>query len=109
MYFGHKHVETGPNYSYELAIFLKYHMPLKKKDTNFWLANGKSISYKWRKRYKFNDTDFQAAFTEIYSLKYIKRKNKLVKSSSIENWKSELRYLDIERNFTSSRKFLRAA
>ena len=27
MYFRQKHVETGPNYSYELAILLKYHMP----------------------------------------------------------------------------------
>ena len=30
MYFGHKHVETGPNCSNELATFLKYHMPLIK-------------------------------------------------------------------------------
>ena len=30
MYFGHKHVETGPNCSHELATFLKYHiMPLR--------------------------------------------------------------------------------
>ena len=29
MYFGHKHVETGPNCSDELATFLKYHMPLR--------------------------------------------------------------------------------
>ena len=29
MYFEHKHVETGANYSYELATLLKYHMPLK--------------------------------------------------------------------------------
>ena len=29
VYFGHKHLETGPNYSYELATLLKYHMPLK--------------------------------------------------------------------------------
>ena len=28
IYFGHKHVETGANYSYELATFLKYYMPL---------------------------------------------------------------------------------
>ena len=28
MYFGHKHVEIGPNCSHELATFLKYHMPL---------------------------------------------------------------------------------
>ena len=28
MYFGHKHVETGENCSYEIATFLKYHMPL---------------------------------------------------------------------------------
>ena len=28
MHFGHKHVETGPNCYYELATFLKYHMPL---------------------------------------------------------------------------------
>ena len=28
MYFGHKHVETGPNYSHELSTFLKYHMPV---------------------------------------------------------------------------------
>ena len=28
MYFGHKHVETGPNYSYKLATFLKHHTPL---------------------------------------------------------------------------------
>ena len=26
-YFGHKHVETGPNCSHELATFLKYHVP----------------------------------------------------------------------------------
>ena len=29
MYFEHKHVETGPSYSYDLATLLKYHMPLK--------------------------------------------------------------------------------
>ena len=29
MYIGHKHVEIGPNYSYELATLVKYHMPLK--------------------------------------------------------------------------------
>ena len=29
MYVGHKHAETGPNYSHELATFLKYHMPLR--------------------------------------------------------------------------------
>ena len=29
MYFGHKHVATGPNCSYELANSLKYHMPLR--------------------------------------------------------------------------------
>ena len=29
MYFGHKHVDTVPNCSYELATFLKYHMPLR--------------------------------------------------------------------------------
>ena len=28
MYFGRKRVETGPNFLYELATFLKYHMPL---------------------------------------------------------------------------------
>ena len=28
MYFGHRHVETGPNCSHELATFPKYHMPL---------------------------------------------------------------------------------
>ena len=28
MYFGHKHVETGPNCSHGLATFFKYHMPL---------------------------------------------------------------------------------
>ena len=28
MYFCHKHVETGLNFSHELATFLKYHMPL---------------------------------------------------------------------------------
>ena len=28
MYFGHKHVETGPNCSHELVTFPKYHMPL---------------------------------------------------------------------------------
>ena len=31
MYFGHKHIETGPNYLHELATFLKYHMPLSNK------------------------------------------------------------------------------
>ena len=30
MYFEHKRVETGPNCSQELAIFLKCHMPLSK-------------------------------------------------------------------------------
>ena len=30
MYFGHKHIETGPYCSQEFAIFFKYHMPLKK-------------------------------------------------------------------------------
>ena len=29
MYFGHKQVETGPNYSYKLATLLNYHMPSK--------------------------------------------------------------------------------
>ena len=29
MYFGHQHVETGPNCSHELATFPKYHIPLK--------------------------------------------------------------------------------
>ena len=29
MYFKHKHVEIGQNYSHELATFLKYHMPLR--------------------------------------------------------------------------------
>ena len=29
IYFGHKHVETGPNSSHELATFLKHHMPLR--------------------------------------------------------------------------------
>ena len=28
VYFGHKHVETGPNCSHELDTFLEYHMPL---------------------------------------------------------------------------------
>ena len=28
MYFVHKHIETQPNCSYELATYLKYHMPL---------------------------------------------------------------------------------
>ena len=30
MYFGHKHVESGPSCSHKLATFLKYHMPLRK-------------------------------------------------------------------------------
>ena len=30
MYFGFKHVETGPSCSHKLATFLKYHMPLNK-------------------------------------------------------------------------------
>ena len=29
MYYGHKHVETGPNCLHELATFLKYHIPLR--------------------------------------------------------------------------------
>ena len=29
MYFGHKHVETGPNCSHDLATFPKNHMPLR--------------------------------------------------------------------------------
>ena len=29
MYFEHKHVETGPSSSHELATFLKYEMPLR--------------------------------------------------------------------------------
>ena len=28
-YSGHKHVETGPNYSHQLVTFLKYHTPLR--------------------------------------------------------------------------------
>ena len=28
MFFGHKHVETGKNCSYEVATFLNYHVPL---------------------------------------------------------------------------------
>ena len=28
MYFAHKHLETGPNYSHEIPNFLKYHMGL---------------------------------------------------------------------------------
>ena len=35
MYFGHKHVETGPNCSHEFAIFLKYHMPLRRNLMEF--------------------------------------------------------------------------
>ena len=31
MYFWNKHVETGPNCSHELAVYLKCHMPLKNK------------------------------------------------------------------------------
>ena len=31
MYFGHKHVETGPNCSHEPTILLKYQTPLSKK------------------------------------------------------------------------------
>ena len=30
MYFGHKHVESGPSCSHIFATFLKYHMPLRK-------------------------------------------------------------------------------
>ena len=30
IYFGHKHVETGPSFSHELATFLKYHMQVYK-------------------------------------------------------------------------------
>ena len=30
MNFGHKHVETGPNFLHELATFLKYQIPLTK-------------------------------------------------------------------------------
>ena len=43
MYFGRKYVETAPNCSYELAIFLKYHMPLMEKYTqkNIQLINPK--------------------------------------------------------------------
>ena len=33
MYFGHKHVETGPNCSHELPTFLKYQMSLKSSIT----------------------------------------------------------------------------
>ena len=29
-------VETGPNYSRELATFLKYHMPLNFKNVSFY-------------------------------------------------------------------------
>ena len=28
MYFGHKHLETGPNCGHKIATFLKYYMPL---------------------------------------------------------------------------------
>ena len=35
MYFGHKCVETEPNSSSELAVFLKYHMPLR-CNKNLW-------------------------------------------------------------------------
>ena len=28
--YGHKHIETGPDCSHELASFLKYYIPLKK-------------------------------------------------------------------------------
>ena len=28
LYFGQKHIETGPNFSHELATFFKYHMLL---------------------------------------------------------------------------------
>ena len=30
LYFGHKHVESGPSCSHKLATFLKYHMLLRK-------------------------------------------------------------------------------
>ena len=33
MFYGHKHLETGPNCSHELATFLKYHMSLNKIKT----------------------------------------------------------------------------
>ena len=35
MYLGHKHVETGPNFSYGIYIFLKYHMLLRKVASSF--------------------------------------------------------------------------
>ena len=50
MYFGHKYVETGPNYSHEFATFFKYHVPLRTlfmlKKNNFpFLMKAKLSSY----------------------------------------------------------------
>ena len=44
MYFGHKHVETGTNYSHKLASFLnKYHMPLTLWSITTSLTRGKEF------------------------------------------------------------------
>ena len=47
MYFGHKHVETGPNCLHELATFVKYHMPLNLTKLSFYNLN----SYQFNKVY----------------------------------------------------------
>ena len=39
MYFAHKRVETGPNYSHEISNVLKYHMPLNQTEKNVWLCD----------------------------------------------------------------------
>ena len=44
MYFEHKHVETGPNYSYKLATFFKYHIPL-----NGFFKLNKRLAYAQKK------------------------------------------------------------
>ena len=47
MYFGHKHVETGPNCFQELVTFLKYHMPLSKLNFLFHLKS-KNLLILWK-------------------------------------------------------------
>ena len=43
IFFGHKYVETRPNCSYELATFLKYHMPLNGKP--YWTQMSKECHF----------------------------------------------------------------
>ena len=61
MYLRHKDVETGPNFSYELATFLKYHLPLSPQVT--FLKIRRKLHY-WK-------------CSEIYKIFMLRRQRKI--------------------------------